>query len=74
MKLGGFSEIMKIRNHEIMIMNYHFEGNILLRNINMHICSRGVLEFESQPARANNNNTTFGIPESNLPRLPGNSD
>ena len=40
----------------------------------MHICSRGVLEFESQPARADNNNTTLGIPESNLPRLPGNSD
>ena len=35
----------------------------------MHVCPRGVLESESQPARADNNNTTLGIPESNLPSL-----
>ena len=40
----------------------------------MHVCPRGVLESESQPARADNNNTTLGIPESNLPSLPGYSD
>ena len=37
--LGGLSEIMKIKSHELMILNYFLEGNIGLRNMNQTKCS-----------------------------------